>query len=311
MFWFRHSVLPDTFKALTMHFDFTDLRLCLNILDAGNITAGATASHLSLAAASARVRALEASLGTALFERGRRGVTPTAAGKALAQHARTILQQAERMQQDLAEYAQGFKGQIRLLCNTAALTEYLPELLADFLNEQPNISLDLQEMTSQRIADALRQGAADLGIVSDAVDTSDLHTRAFRDDPLVLVMPVDHPLANLEYLSFNDTLSHAYVALDANSALAVYLEAQALQAGWRMQVRVRAQGFDGVVRMVARGAGLGIVPKATLARWPDDPHLIWRELPEPWARRTLRVCARSFDGLPGYTRALLEHLSPA
>jgi DNA-binding transcriptional LysR family regulator len=67
-----------------MHFDLTDLRLYLNILDAGNITAGAACSHLSLAAASARVRAMEASLGIDLLERGRRGVTPTPAGKALA-----------------------------------------------------------------------------------------------------------------------------------------------------------------------------------------------------------------------------------
>ncbi|MNH06293.1 hypothetical protein D3C81_49950 [compost metagenome] len=83
----------------------------------------------------------------------------------------------------------------------------------------------------------------------------------------MLVMPVDNALTGLAPpLTFNDTLSHAYVALNANSALAVYLEAQALQSGWRLQVRVRAQ-------------------------------------------RTLRFCARSFDGLPGSTRALLDCLS--
>jgi len=74
-----------------MHFDLTDLRLYLHILDSGNITAGAARSHLSLAAASARIRAMEASLGTEFLQRGRRGVTPTPAGKALAQHARRLL----------------------------------------------------------------------------------------------------------------------------------------------------------------------------------------------------------------------------
>lgn len=191
-----------------MHFDLIDLKLYLKILDAGNITAGATSSHLSLAAASARIRAMEASLGTAFFERGRRGISPTPAGKALAQHARVLLRQAERMQQDLAEYAKGVKGQVRLLCNTTAITEYLPELLADFLREHPNLDIDLQELPSLRITHALRQGAADLGIVSDAVDTHDLDTRAFRDDPLVLIMPSDHPLAEGEAPNFSQTLSH-------------------------------------------------------------------------------------------------------
>ncbi|WP_447801895.1 LysR substrate-binding domain-containing protein [Pseudomonas serbica] len=291
-----------------MHFDLTDLRLYLSILDSGNITAGAARSHLSLAAASARIRAMEASLGTEFLERGRRGVTPTPAGKALAQHARVLLQQAERMQQDLAEYAKGVKGQVRLLCNTTAITEYLPELLADFLREHPNLDIDLQELPSTRITHALRQGAADLGIVSDAVDTHSLETLPFRNDPLVLIMPPGHPLAGGEPPSFSDTLQHDYVGLTANSALAVYLEEQALHAGMRMQIRIRAEGFDGVIRMVAHGAGLAIVPLAAIQRRALDQPLKSFALKEDWAQRKLLLCARSFTGLPGYARALLEAL---
>ncbi len=209
-----------------MHFDLTDLRLYLNTLDTGNITAGAARSHLSLAAASARVRAMEASLGIDLLERGRRGVTPTPAGKALAQHARVLLQHAEHLQQDLAEYAQDVKGQVRLLCNTSAMTEYLPELLASFLKAHPNLDIDLQELPSSRITHGLRQGAADLGIVSDAVDTHDLQTKPFRDDPLVLILPTGHPLADGRAVRFSETLSHDYIGLNASSALSIHLEEQ-------------------------------------------------------------------------------------
>ncbi|MDR6927328.1 MULTISPECIES: LysR substrate-binding domain-containing protein [Pseudomonas] len=292
-----------------MHFDLTDLRLYLNILDSGNITAGAARSHLSLAAASARIRTMEASFGIEFLLRGRRGVTPTSAGKALAKHARALLQQAERMQQDLAEYAKGVKGQVRLLCNTTAITEYLPELLADFLHEHPNLDIDLQELPSARITHALRQGAADLGIVSDAVDTDDLQTRAFRDDPLVLILPRDHPLADSESLSFSDTLHHHYIGLNANSALAVYLEEQALHIGSRLQIRIRTDGFEGVMRMVARGAGMAIVPLAAVERWPGEPPFKCRDLQEPWAQRKLLLCARDFEALPGYAKALLHALT--
>lgn len=292
-----------------MHFDLTDLRLYLNILDTGNITAGAGRTHLSLAAASARIRAMEASLGIEFLQRNRRGVTPTPAGKALAQHARVLLQQAERMQQDLADYAKGVKGQVRLLCNTTAITEYLPELLADFLREHPNLDIDLQELPSARITHALRQGAADLGIVSDAIDTEGLQTRPFRDDPLVLILPRDHPLADAGDVSFSDTLRHDYVGLGANSALAVYLEEQALHTGSRLQIRIRADGFDGVMRMVARGAGLAIVPLAAVERWPGEKPFHSRDLQEPWAQRKLLLCARDFAALPGYASALLQALT--
>jgi len=291
-----------------MHFDLTDLRLYLHILDAGNITAGAARSHLSLAAASARIRAMEASLGIEFLQRGRRGVSPTPAGKALAQHARILLQQAERMQQDLADYAQGVKGQVRLLCNTTAITEYLPEVLADFLREHPNLDIDLQELPSARITHALRQGAADIGIVSDAVDTTDLQTQPFRDDPLRLIAPHGHPLADAAEVSFSAALHYDFVGLSTDSALAIYLEEQALHSGSRMQVRIRADGFEGVLRMVARGAGLAIVPLAAIERaTPRSFKSI--TLNEPWARRTLMLCARDFRALPGYAKALLQALT--
>ncbi|VVP70721.1 HTH-type transcriptional regulator CynR [Pseudomonas fluorescens] len=292
-----------------MHFDLTDLRLYLHILDTGNITAGAARSHLSLAAASARIRAMEASLGIDFLERGRRGVTPTPAGKALAQHARTLLQHAERMQQDLAEYAKGVKGQVRLLCNTTAIAEHLPEVLADFLCRHPNLDIDLQEMPSLRIVHTLRQGAADLGIVSDAVDTHSLQTLPFRDDPLVLIMPLGHPLADGVTPLFSDTLRHDYVGLASNSALAVYLEEQALHAGTRLPIRIRAEGFDGVIRMVARGAGLAIVPLAAIQRRGADQPFKSFPLEEHWAQRKLLICARDFAALPAYAKALLHALT--
>ena len=291
-----------------MHFDLIDLRLYLHILDTGNITAGAARSHLSLAAASARIRAMEASLGIEFLARGRRGVTPTPAGVALARHARLLLQQAEHLQQDLAEYANGVKGQVRLLCNTTASSEYLPELLADFLCHHPHLDIDLQEWPSQRITHALRQGAADLGIVSDAVDTQGLVTRPFRDDPLVLIMAPSHPLAATPQPRFSDSLHHDYVGLPAASALAVYLEEQALHAGLRMQMRIRAEGFDGVMRMVARGAGVAVVPQAALQRGTRRQALKAVPLHEAWAQRRLLLCTRDERALPPYAKALWDAL---
>ena len=87
------------------------------------------------------------------------------------------------------------------------------------------------------------------------------------------------------------------------------LEEQALHMGCRMQVRIRAEGFDGVLRMVARGAGLGIVPRATIERWQAPRTFEVVNLSEPWADRKLLLCARSFAQLPTYAMALLEALS--
>lgn len=292
-----------------MHFDLIDLKLFLHVLEAGNITAGAAHSHLSLASASARIRGLEGSLGIALLERGRRGVTPTPAGKALAQHARLILQQAERLQADLTEYAQGFKGQIRLLCNTSALSEHLPERLAGFLTRHPNIDINLEEHPSLRILHAVRHGTADIGIISDAVDASDLQTLPFCADPLVLITPPDHPLAALSDVRFAQALEYEFVGLGVNSAMAIYLEEQALHIGRRLKIRVRAESFDGALRMVVRGAGLSVVPLAAVQRFQQAGQLKSIALTDHWADRQLRLCAPDFSALPGYAKALLETLT--
>lgn len=293
-----------------MHFDLTDLRLFLNTLETGNITAGAARSHLSLASASARIRGLEGSLNLALLERGRRGVTPTPAGKALAQHARLILQQVERMQFDLADYSKGFKGRVRLLCNSSTLSEHLPELLADFLVNHPDTDIDVEEQPSLRILHAIRNGTADIGIISDAVDTSDLQTRPFRADPLALVMPLDHPLHTEKNMRFSQTLDYEFVGLSVNSALGIYLEEQALHVGKRLRIRVRAEGFDAAIRMVSHGAGLSIVPQAAVDRWQANARFTSIPLSDAWADRQLLLCALDFNALPGYAQVLLEALGP-
>ena len=72
-----------------------------------------------------------------------------------------------------------------------------------------------------------------------------------------------------------------------------------------MHIRIRADGFDGVIRMVAHGAGIAIVPKAAIARRPPEPSWQWVSLQEAWAQRSLRLCARRFDNLPAYAKAHL------
>lgn len=291
-----------------MHFDLTDLKLFLHICEKGSITAGAAASHLALPSASARLRSMEASLGTPLFMRKRRGVTLTPAGLALTHHARLLLQQVAHLQEDLGEYAHGFKGRIRLLCNTAAISEFLPDPLAAFLNAHPNVDVDIQEQLSHRIVPALAQGAADVGIVSDAVDLSGMDVLPFRPDKLELLAPAGHPLTQRAAWRFAETLDHDYIALDAGSALSGYLDDQAARAGRQMRVRVRLRSFSAIARMVGHGLGVAVVPQSAALRLPLGPGVCRRPLTDAWADRRLMLCVRGLATAPGYVQALVQAL---
>ena len=113
-----------------MRFDLVDLRLFLHVADAHSITHGARRANLALASVSERIRGMEKTLGVALLARDRRGVSLSPAGQCLLEHARLIVQQAERMRGDLACYARGMSGTVSLLSNTSAISEHLPLLYA-------------------------------------------------------------------------------------------------------------------------------------------------------------------------------------
>src|SRR6185369_12833764 len=143
-----------------MRFDLTDLRLFCDVVDSGSITAGAEKSALALAAASTRIRSMEAELGAPLLTRSRQGVAPTAAGRMLLKHARAMLAGAARMREDLSAFAGGLSGEVKLLANTNASTEFLPEALADFLAAHPHVSVDLEERLSDEIVGLVAEGVA-------------------------------------------------------------------------------------------------------------------------------------------------------
>jgi hypothetical protein len=111
-------------------------------------SAGAEQAGLSVASASARVRGMEEQAGAWLLERGQRGVELTPAGWTLLHHARLVTGQMERMRGELGEYARGLKGHVRLLANTAAAAEFLPEILAAFLAANPSVDVDLDASPS-------------------------------------------------------------------------------------------------------------------------------------------------------------------
>jgi DNA-binding transcriptional LysR family regulator len=289
-----------------MRFDLTDLSLFRHAVEAGSITGGAKRAHLALAAASTRIRNMEEALGAALLVRGRHGVTPTQAGRTLLQHARTMLRQAERLREDLGAYAGGLAGQIRVLSNTNALTEFLPEALSSFLASHPNVSVDLEERLSDEIVGLIAEGVADVGIVAATVDTSALKTYPFRKDRFVLVVAHTHPLAKRSKISFAQVLDHDFVGLDRASALQRFLADKAALIGRPLRLRVQLRSFDAVCRMVERNVGIGIVPETTARRMAET--VVPVALTDPWAVRELTICIRSFEELPPYARQLVEHL---
>ncbi len=290
-----------------MHFDFTDLRLLVAVIEAGSITAGAERACLSLAAASARIRGLEQQAGVQLLARSSRGVRPTAAGERLLQHARLLLQQQERLRGEMAEFAPEQACHLRIVANTVAAAAFLPELLADYLVQNPPTDVALEELPSHTIVEAILEQTADIGIVADHADLRGLESYPFRPDRLVLALPPAHALAGRRSVGFSETLRYDFIGLPAESALQQHLSQLALRCGSPMRLRAQASGFEVICRMVLRGAGIAVVPEE-IARQTPGIQCGAIPLEDDWATRRLSIVVRELAQLPLPAQRLVAFL---
>ena len=292
-----------------MRFDLVDLRLILNVAEAASITHGASRSGMALASASERIKAMELALGAPLFERKRRGVSPTAAGATVVHHARLMIRQLELMAGELSQHAKGLRGRVRVFSNTAATQEFLPPVLGPFLAAHPHVDVVLEERPSTEIVRGVAGGLADIGIVADAVDPAiELETFPFAEDRLVLVTPTKHLLTKRRRLAFQDALQYDFIGLPTGSALQEHLDGHAARAGHQLKLRVRVLGFDAICRIVASGIGVAVVSRTAALRCRRSMAIRVVPLTDVWALRRLRICVKSLRALPAHAQSLVEHL---
>lgn len=293
---------------MSMHFDLVDLRLMVQVAEANSLTKGAEASHISLPAASTRIKNLEESIGTKLFYRTSQGVTLTPPGQAFVQHARTVLGQIQHLRADLQEYARGIKGHLRVFANTTALGEYLPPVLRRYLLSHPDVNIDLRERLSHDIIRAVSEGQTDIGIVAGLVRTENLEIIPYRRDRLVLVVPRSHDLAQASSVDFADTLDYDHVGLQESSAIHAFLRQVCDQLHRPLKSRIQVGNFEAACRMIEATVGVAILPESAARRHAQTMAIAIVPLSDAWAIREMQICVRSLEALPAFARELVDLL---
>uniref|UniRef100_UPI0039EF4706 LysR family transcriptional regulator n=1 Tax=Bordetella sputigena TaxID=1416810 RepID=UPI0039EF4706 len=291
-----------------MHFDFVDLRLLVHLADTHNLARAAERLHLSAPAASARIRNLERDLGFPLLYRSSQGMTPTPAGQSFVHHARLVLERVQHLAGDMQEYGEGIKGHVRIWANTTAISEFLPGALSTFLRDYPDVNVDLKEVLSVEIVKGVADGATDIGIVAGNVHGGPLEMLPYRDDRLVLVTAMQHPLAREDSVDFARTLRDNYVSLPTSSAIHMFIDSAAQALGGRIKLRIQVGNFEAACRMIEAGVGIGVVPQSVARRHARSMAIAIIPLNDPWAERKLKICVRALAELPPFARTLVERL---
>lgn len=289
-------------------FDLVTLRVVVAVAETGSISAGSDRLNLAVGAASARISALEATLGWRIFERSSRGVQVTPAGHMLVQRGRELLADAQRLALDLQDFSLGLQGTVRVLANASAMLEFLPERLADFGRSHPLIRVELEERSSPEIPLSLIEGRADLGIVDIAHPLQGLRFEELFCDTLVLIVPAGHRLAGREGICLSDLVEEDFIGLTDGNAISSRLLSAAEQLGHNLRIRMQMRSFDAVCRMVAGGLGVGVLPVQAIAPQLASLPLVAVPLADAWTCRTHRLAMREQGEPSGAARTLTEAL---
>jgi DNA-binding transcriptional LysR family regulator len=292
-----------------VRFDISDLRIFVNVVQAGSITRGAERSHRAVASISTRIKEMEEELGTPLLMRNRAGVEPTEAGKKLLGHAYRLLKEVQRMNDDLDEYGNRTKNFVKLYSNTVGLYEYLQEPLSQFLKQNPAITLTIEEAVNDAIPSAVLDGRADIGVLAEPVDTANLVTLPLATDTYVIVTPPSWDHIAASRARFEQFLDHELVGPGRGTWMHTMLQQHAAEHGKGLRNSVQLRSFSLTCRMVASGVGIGIVPASAALRAQSYVNLRIIELEDAWANLPLKLCVRNQAGLSRHAAALLEFLA--
>jgi DNA-binding transcriptional LysR family regulator len=279
------------------------------VAEEGHFTQAAERLHLAQPSLSRQVHLLERELGVRLFYRrpGQGLVTLTAEGEALLPFIRRVLADVEATSAEARALSGMSRGRLSIGATPSLITRVLAPALVDFHTSHPGIELLVVEAGSRQLVRQLASGEVDLALVVLPINDPLVATTALFDDPLVLAVAPDHPLA---------APSHRSVAMTELDGLPLVMFregydlrevtlAACRNAG--VEPRLVSQGgeMDGVLAFVAAGLGAAVVPAIAM---PAESKLVAIRFKAPGLSRTVALAHRADRPVPRPAQALVAQL---
>jgi DNA-binding transcriptional LysR family regulator len=233
-------------------------------LELGSFTAAAEALRVSQPAVAEQIRKLEQALDTSLFVRAGRGVMPTEAGRAFAEHAARTLRAVEDAAGSVSELNALRAGTVALGVFGGPQAWRFDELIADFLSRHPDVSVRLVGRNSSALADRIRRGELEAGVLVLPIDDDKLDVRPIVRDEVVYVSADPERTrtpATIERLAATPLIFYDAESADGDP-IRRQLAERAQAQGLRLAPKVEVELKDIALRLVAAGIGDTYLPSA-------------------------------------------------
>jgi LysR family transcriptional regulator, cell division regulator len=283
--------------------ELTDLLTFSAVARTGGITRAAEELNTVQSNVTQRVKALEAEIGTALFERHSRGMTLTGAGRRLlpyAQRMAALSREAVLAARDDGEP----KGPLAIGSMETTAAVRLPALLADFHRRFPAVRLSLRTATTADLVAAVLDGSLDGAFVAGPIEHADLTSAvAFREE-LVLVT-AKHVKSLAELRAATPESGPTALVFRTGCTYRQRLEQVLAEFGWPSAIRFELGTLDGMIGCVAAGMGVTLLPRAVVGRNDSvSIHALSRAQARVETLLITRRAAHEYSALRGFISCL-------
>ncbi len=267
--------------------ELQQLRYLLAVAEVGNFTRAAERCHVSQPALSQQLINLEKELGHKLFHRLGRKAVLTEAGIGFVERARRVLFEVEDAVKELGD-SPSLERRITVGAIATLAPYLLPTLLERCRVRYPNLQVIVHENFRTNLVHAVVEGELDLALVSLPVEEPRLHIETFLEEPLLLVVGKQHPLARRPKVTAADLASEVFALLGSASTLAAQVSTFFGAHNFDPRIGFRCSQVATVKAFVSLGLAVSILPQ--LARAPEDEKtLVYLSLADATPTRELAV----------------------
>jgi DNA-binding transcriptional LysR family regulator len=297
--------------SLDFTIDLRKVRLLRELARRGTVSATASALHLSPSAVSQQLAGLSREVGVPLLERHGRGVSLTGQARLLLSHVDAVQEQLHLTRAALSSWSSGTVGEVRIASLATGIGALVAPAIARARVERPTLTVSATEADGNDALALLDAGEVDLIITSDFVGAPIRHDARYHRTDLIAdildaVLPMGHPLANLQGVRLGDLAGEVWVGAEPGDSCGHIISGVCAAAGFVPDTRHRCKEWDAVAALVSAGAGVALIPRLAFPLRQRDV-VICPVLGQP-AARVLFALTRAGTQLDPGTAAVIAML---
>ncbi|MDM5336565.1 LysR family transcriptional regulator [Fictibacillus enclensis] len=254
--------------------DIKQLQYFIEVAKYNSFTRAADALFITQPTISKMIKNLEDELGVVLFDRSRKGLTLTDAGRTIFEQAVLVDKAFNNLEMELDNLLGLKKGHIRIGLPPILDPRLFPKLIGSFHDQYPNITFELVEDGSKRIEEDVANHQLDIGVIVLPTNNELFQYFAFKEEDLRLIIHPDHELADRDEIDLSELSEEPFILFNKDFVLHDRIISSCNQAGFNPHITSESSQWSFIEEMVICKLGVSLLPESICRHLNDEVRAI-------------------------------------